>query len=114
VTVATPTASRWTCDGCGVSVSWVGGRPAPLPDSWSRSAEGKFCLKCRRERAAEAAIDATPGVDTRDARAKLRRSSLIEFEVRRTPNLPDNTIARACHSSPTAVKAARQRIDADS
>jgi hypothetical protein len=30
--------------------------------------------------------------------------------VRRTPELPDNTIARTCHSSATAVRAARERI----
>jgi hypothetical protein len=114
MTVATPTASRWTCDGCEVSVSWIGGRQAPLPESWTRSGEGQFCLKCRRERAADAAVDAAPETSTRDGRAKLRRASLIEFEVRRTPELPDNRIARACHASPIAVKAARQRLDAES
>jgi hypothetical protein len=43
----------------------------------------------------------------------LRRASLIEFEVRRTPELPDNTIARACHSTASAVKAARRRINGE-
>jgi hypothetical protein len=103
-------ARKWTCGGCGVSVSRIDGEPAPLPDSWASSAEGDFCLACRRQRAAEAALEAAPSGSGRDARAKLRRSGLIEFEVRRTPDRTDGTIAKACRSSASVVAAARRRL----
>ncbi len=104
------TASKWTCAGCSVSVSRIDGAPAPLPDSWASSAEGDFCLTCRRQRAAEAALDAAPSDCDRDTRAKLRRAGLIEFEVRRTPDLTDGMIAKACRATAPAVSAARRRL----
>jgi hypothetical protein len=103
-------AAKWTCGGCGVSASRIGGAPTPLPDSWISSAEGDFCLTCRRQRAAEAALDAAPEDCGRDVRAKLRRAGLIEFEVRRTPDRTDGTIAKACRSSAAVVAAARRRL----
>jgi hypothetical protein len=103
-------AASWTCDGCAVSISHSNGRRAPLPSGWESSTEGRFCLLCRRARAAEAALDTAPVEISRDERVKLRRAALIEFEVRRVPELPDNTIARACNASAAAVSAARQRI----
>jgi hypothetical protein len=103
-------AKKWTCDGCGVSAGRIDGKPVPLPDAWVSSAEGRFCLVCRRERAADAALEAAP-VGTRvDARAKLRRAALIEFEVSRTPDHADGTIARACRTSVMAVTQARHRM----
>ena len=112
MTVATEAvASRWTCQECGVAVSWADGHRGPLPDGWSDSADGLFCLKCRRERVAEAA--APPEEGNREERAKLRRASLIEFEVRRTPDRPNNQIAKACRSSVVAVAAARERIESE-
>ncbi len=103
-------ARKWTCAGCGVSASRIDGKRTPLPDSWTSSAEGDFCLSCRRQRAAEAALDAAPEDSGRDARAKLRRAGLIEFEVRRTPDRTDGSIAKACRSSASAVAAARRRL----
>jgi hypothetical protein len=88
------------------------GSPAPLPESWVSSAEGDFCLTCRRHRAGEAALDAAPGDSDRDARTKLRRAGLIEFEVRRAPDRTDGSIAKACRTSAAAVAAARQRLRA--
>ena len=105
------TAQSWTCDGCGVSVSWSDGHRESVPETWVRSDSGCFCLRCRRERAADSAVEAAPGDENRDARAKLRRAGLIEFEIRRTPDRPNNTIARACRSSAVAVAAARKRIE---
>ncbi|MGE5283028.1 MAG: hypothetical protein ACM3N0_12060 [Chloroflexota bacterium] len=104
------TAASWTCDGCAVSISRIDGKRAPLPTGWERSAEGWLCLLCSRERAAEAALETAPGNSTRDERAKLRRRALIEFEVRRVPELTDSAIARACRSSAAAVAATRKRI----
>lgn len=104
------TAARWTCDSCAVSISRIDGGSAPLPTGWESTAEGLFCLLCCRTRAAEAALETAPKDSTRDERAKLRRAALIEFEVRRVPELPDNAIARACRSSAAAVAATRRRI----
>lgn len=104
------TASKWTCDRCGVSFSRIDGAPAPLPQSWTAGADGLFCLTCRRERAAEAALEATPADCSSDVKAKARRSGLLEFELRRAPDRADNAIAKACHTSASAVAAARQAV----
>ena len=104
------TAKKWTCDHCGVSVSRMGGGRVTLPEAWIRSEEGTFCLLCRRERAAEAALEAAPSDCPVEQRAKLRRAALIEFEVSRRPDHGDGAIAKACRSSVSAVAAARQRL----
>jgi hypothetical protein len=109
MTPASQLAKKWGCDGCGVTVSHVDGAPMPLPDAWVSSTEGRFCLICRRERAAEAALGSAPDRPIA-ARAKLRRAALIEFEVRRTPDHADGTIARACRTSVVAVAQARRRL----
>jgi hypothetical protein len=109
VSPAPALAKKWTCNGCGVMVSHVDGASVPLPDAWASSAAGLFCLNCRRERAAEAALGSAPDSPIA-ARAKLRRTALIEFEVSRTPDHSDGTIARACRTSVTAVAIARSRL----
>jgi hypothetical protein len=103
-------ACKWTCDGCGVSASRIDGKPTPLPGNWVSSAEGCFCLTCRRHQAGEAALDAAPSDSGRDARVKLRRAGVIEFEVRRSPDRTDGSIAKACRTSASTVAAARQRL----
>lgn len=103
-------AKKWTCEGCGVSVSRMGGEKVELPETWSSDRQGTFCLNCRRERAAQAALDAAPEDSTVDERAKLRRAALIEFEVSRRPDHGDGVIAKACRSSVSAVAAARRRL----
>jgi hypothetical protein len=104
-------AKKWTCEGCGVSASRIDGEPVPLPGSWVSSAEGLFCLVCRRQRAAEAALDDAPSDSPVGARAKLRRAALIEFEVSRTPEHADGVIARACRTSVSAVTRARRNLE---
>jgi hypothetical protein len=104
-------AKRWTCDNCGVSLGRIGGEKVELPESWTSNREGTFCLICRRERAAQAALDAAPQDSGLEERAKLRRSALIEFEVRRRPAHGDGEIAKACRSSVAAVAAARRRLE---
>ncbi|HEY1855613.1 MAG TPA: hypothetical protein VGG40_13600 [Solirubrobacterales bacterium] len=103
-------AKRWTCDHCGVSVGRIGGEKVELPESWVSDRSGTFCLICRRERAAQAALDAAPAESGLEERAKLRRSALIEFEVRRRPGHGDGEIAKTCRSSVAAVAAARRRL----
>ncbi|HEX3240477.1 MAG TPA: hypothetical protein VHR18_10125 [Solirubrobacterales bacterium] len=110
-TTATPTAKKWTCNHCGVSVSQMNGDKVELPQTWDANPEGTYCLICRRERAAQAALDSAPEDCTIDARAKLRRAALIEFEVSRRPDHGDGIIAKACRSSVSAVAAARRRLD---
>jgi hypothetical protein len=110
MTAAAPTAPKWTCDRCGVSVSQLDGASLPLPETWSTVADGSFCLTCRRERAGEAALDAAPADSNNDMRMKARRAGLLEFEVRRAPDRADNAIAKACHTSASAVARARDVV----
>lgn len=111
MSTATAEAKKWTCEGCGVSAGSIDGTPVPMPSSWVKSAEGTFCLVCRRDRAAEAALDAVPSGSPIAERAKMRRAALIEFEVSRTPDQTDGIIARACRTSVSAVTRARRRLE---
>ena len=111
MSTATLTSTKWTCDGCAVSISQIDGGSTALPDTWSKSSAGLFCLLCRRDRAATAAINEAPENSPVDVRAQIRRAALIEFEVQRTPDLADSKIARACRSSAPAVAKARLRLD---
>jgi hypothetical protein len=108
--MSVPTAKKWTCDHCGVTVSRLDGDQVALPESWSSSKAGTYCLLCRRERAAQAALKAAPKDCGLEERAKLRRTALIEFEVRRRPGHGNGEIAKACRSSVAAVVAARKRL----
>ncbi|HET7053961.1 MAG TPA: hypothetical protein VFI09_08615 [Solirubrobacterales bacterium] len=110
MTAAMDNARKWTCLRCGVTASRIDGKQAPMPESWTTETEGSFCLGCRRERAGEAALEAAPAGCGNDARAKARRSGLLEFEVRRAPDQADNAIAKACHTSASAVAAARRAV----
>lgn len=103
-------AKKWTCDQCGVSVSRIDGESTPLPDTWTTSAEGRFCLLCRRDRAANAALESAPSDSPIEVRARLRRAALIEFEVRRMPGHSDGIIAKACRTSVSTVAQARSRL----
>ena len=107
---AASTAKKWTCHRCGVSVSRMDGGRTELPEAWDKSSEGLFCLNCRRDRAAQAALKSAPDDSPIEVRAKLRRAALIEFEVSRRPDHGDGAIAKACRSSVSAVAAARQRL----
>ncbi len=111
MSTATPTAKKWTCDRCGVAVGRIDDAPLPFPEAWAHEGGGTFCLGCRRDRAAEAALDSAPEDSPVEVRAKLRRAALIEFEVRRRPDHNDGAIAKACRSSVSAVAAARQRLE---
>jgi hypothetical protein len=111
MSAAKSVARKWTCEGCGVSAGSIDNKPVPLPNSWASSADGLYCLVCRRQRAAEAALDKAPSDSPVGARAKLRRAALIEFEVSRTPDYADGVIARACRTSVSAVTRARRNLE---
>jgi hypothetical protein len=89
----------------------MNGEQTELPQGWSSSGDGHFCLRCRRERAADEAVVSLDEDASHDARAKLRRTALLEFEVKRTPDKSNGEIARACRSSVPAVADARRRLD---
>jgi hypothetical protein len=110
MSTATGTAKKWTCGQCGVSVGQIDGRAVGFPENWDRCADGIFCLNCRRDRAAQAALKSAPEDSPIEVRAKLRRAALIEFEVSRRPDHGDGAIAKACRSSVSAVAAARERL----
>jgi len=108
----TAAAVRWSCDRCHVSAGRMDGRRAILPLSWTQTDERVFCLACSRALAGEASIDSAPADTSREDLARIRRSALIEFEIRRAPEAPNQTIARACRTSPAAVAAIRGKSPA--
>jgi len=83
-----------------------------LPASWTENHQGAFCLACRRELAAEAAVSGTSWDLSIRERARLRSFAVIEFEVRRDPHRSNAKIANAVHTSVVAVQKARQRLGA--
>ena len=104
------TARKWTCTGCGVAASRSDAEWTPLPECWETCADGTFCLGCRRNRVAEAAVDSASADTDRGARARLRRAAVVEFELLRAPERTNGSIAKACRSSIPAVVAARRRL----
>lgn len=94
-----------------MSVGRIDGVAAARPSTWTQNEDGIFCLGCSRALAGESAIDSAPEDCSSEDRARLRRSAMIEFEVRRVPDSPDRRIAQACRTSASAVKAVRERID---
>lgn len=102
----------WTCDDCGVAASRLDGQAAPEPSGWMDSEEGRLCLACRRSRAGEAALAKAPTGISRDEYRQIRRTGLIEFEVRRTPGRRDGRIASDCGTSPLTVAAVRRKLEA--
>jgi hypothetical protein len=108
-----PSSRRWTCGYCGVEVRWTNGQDRQgLPTSWTVDHRGPVCLACRRQRAAEAAVDGSaPGLSVGD-RARLRSAAIIEFEVRRDPSRSNAEIAHAVHTSVVSIQKARKRLRA--
>ena len=100
---------RCTCTNCAVEASWLEtpGR-GKLPPNWIETSAGPACLHCRRELAADAAVS---GSDLNlQGRARLRNSTIVEFEVRRAPDRTNSEIAGAVHTSVGAVSKARERL----
>jgi hypothetical protein len=102
---------RWTCGNCGVEVRLIDSHERRgLPANWTENHQGPVCLHCRRELAADAAVS-TLDLSLQE-RARLRSSTIIEFEVRRAPNRSNARIASAVHTSVVAVQKARERLGA--
>ena len=81
-----------------------------LPANWTENHRGPVCLHCQRELAADAALGES-ALSFKE-RARLRSSTIVEFEVRRTPGRTNTQIANAVHSSVVAVQKARERLAA--
>ena len=103
-------AVRWSCTRCGVSVGRIDREPAPLPTSWTELGEETFCLTCSRARAGEAAMESAAEDRSPEDLVRIRRTALIEFEIRRAPEAPNRTIARACRTSSAAVAIIRNEM----
>jgi hypothetical protein len=102
-----------TCDGCEVTVRWMpGAEHKALPANWVAGRRGTFCLLCRRNRAAEKALETAPKGAGREDLAKLRVTAMIEFEIKRDPERADGEIAKSCRTSVAAVGRARKRLAA--
>jgi hypothetical protein len=103
--------TSWTCAYCEVEVRWVGAHDnRGLPVNWSKEQEGLACLSCRRQLAADGAIDNGTTDLSVQKRAKLRSHALLEFEVTRDPSRSNAEIAGAVHTSVVAVQKARERL----
>jgi hypothetical protein len=81
-----------------------------LPATWTCSGDSAFCLACSRALAGEAALDSAPDACTGEDRIRLRREALILFEIDRTPEAPNRTIANACRTSPKTVANVRDTL----
>lgn len=112
VSALQPTAQKWTCDDCGVTAGRLDGHPATEPTCWTNSEDGRLCLACARSRAGEAALAQAPAGTSREECGRIRRTGLIEFEMRRTPHQPDGRIASACGTSSSTVATVRRRLNA--
>jgi hypothetical protein len=107
VSSAAAGAVRWSCARCGVSAGRIDGERVALPANWTRSGERFACLSCSRAIAGEAAIEAASEDCSREDLVRIRRTALIEFEIGRSPDAPNRTIAQACRTSTGAVAAIR-------
>ena len=81
----------------------AGALPEPGP-----GATATYCLSCSRARAGEAAIVSAPESTTREDRARLKRTALIDFETarapeRRTGRSPMPAAPRRWRSPPSAT-----------
>jgi hypothetical protein len=94
-----------------VAASRIDGEPAAQPSCWANSEEGRFCLVCRRTRAGEAAVERAPAGSSPEEALRIRRTGLIEFEMRRSPDQLNRSIATACHTSAMTVAAVRRRLE---
>jgi hypothetical protein len=106
-------SQKWRCNDCDVTISYMPGheRTGP-PAGWETKGSKSFCLRCRRNAAAEDAIEAAPASTSREERAKLRAAAILDFEILRDPNRPNGEIAKVVRCSVPAVLKSRKRVEA--
>jgi hypothetical protein len=106
-------SQAWTCGNCDVVVRLIDSdERRGLPANWAENPQGPVCLHCRRQLAGDAAVSAV-NLPLQE-RARLRNSTIVEFELRRTPTRTNSQIASAVHSSVATVQKARKRLAASS
>ena len=104
-------APTWTCARCEVTIRYMPGHERRRPPSgWGKQGDAIHCLACRRDLAAEEALDRAEDA-TREERAKLRASARVDFEINRDPERPNGEIAKALRCSVPAVMRARERLE---
>lgn len=81
-----------------------------MPVGWTDAGQCNFCLSCSRALAGDAAMESAPSESSREDLVKIRRTGLIEFEIRRSPEAPNRAIAQACRTSTGAVAAVRDGL----
>jgi hypothetical protein len=94
-----------------VSAGRIDGKRVALPATWTRSDERIFCLSCSRALAEDAAMESAPADCSRENLIRIRRTALIEFEISRSPDASNRTIAQACRTSTMAVAVVRESIE---
>ena len=99
---------RWTCAGCEVTVRYAASvKAAPRrPEGWTKRGGQWLCLHCQREKAVEKATIGASG----DGWAS-RRQALLEFELRRSPDVPDGVIAKRANCSTGHVRKVREELE---
>ncbi len=82
-----------------------------FPAHWSDENGELHCLGCRRDLAAEGALDGVPEDTPLAERVQLKRAGRLEFEIRRDPEAQNGQIAKACGTSAASVAKARERLE---
>jgi hypothetical protein len=102
-----PRTRRWTCAECEVTVRYAAGSKATprRPEGWTKKGGEWLCLHCQREKAVEKATIGANG----DGWAS-RRQALLEFELRRSPDVPDGVIAKRANCSTGHVRKVREEL----
>ena len=105
-------SDNYTCTRCEVKIHWMPGHEVTGPPAgWSTEDGDPYCLRCRRELAAEKAVDNAPDGAGREERAKLRAAAVLDFEILRDPNRPNGEIAKVVRCSVPAVVKSRRRLE---
>jgi hypothetical protein len=114
ISTATATKTRpvqWTCARCEMTSTWTNGCEGKAPPHWAKENGLHYCLSCRRERAVETALDKAGDIGL-EARAKVRSSAIVKFEIVRDPDRTEGEIAKAARTSIGAVRKARREVAA--
>ncbi len=83
---------------------------AKKPAHWAKVNGAMHCLACRRDNAAEGALDGLPEDTPLDKKVQAQSEARIDFEVKRDPEKANGEIAKACRSSIASVQKARERL----
>ena len=110
---ASSSSQKWRCERCDVTISYMPGHERKgTPGGWEVKSGKSYCLRCRRAEAADAAIEKAPEGTTREERAKIRATAVLEFEILRDPDRPNGEIAKVVRCSVPAVLKSRRRLEA--